>query len=230
MFDNIKINVYSFIFLICYHYIISFCHKSFPSFHHAHRTWLYSAEPYLMFDSLSFQLSLLRTKLHSIRIWFLMNLSANPNIFSLSTCVDILCYDYRINNSIPAMLVFVLTSGCNSNCIAFLQLNWLSVDQHHILFQIHELINFFMTMKLSYKSKMIVWYMVHLYSPVCRQVFHFAQNNMFHWVDLSADPNRASLSTWVIGFHVITLDNSNQQSCFKPSRGRPNYFFRFHSQ
>ena len=171
-----------------------------------------------------------KTQLAQLEFDFVNDSVSELKYISLSTCVNIFCYDYRINISIPAMLVFVLTSGCNSNCIAFLQLNWLSVDQHHILFQIHELINFFMTMKLSSKSKMIVWYMVHLYSPVCRQVFHFAQNNMFHWVDLSADPNRASLSTWVIGFHVITLDNSNQQSCFKPSRGRPNYFFRFHSQ
>ena len=33
----------------------------------------------------------------------------------------------------PAMLVFVLTSGYNSHCITFLELNWLSVDLRHIL-------------------------------------------------------------------------------------------------
>ena len=36
---------------------------------------------------------------------------SNPNTFSLSTCVNLLCYDYRLKISIPAMLVFVLTSG-----------------------------------------------------------------------------------------------------------------------
>ena len=134
MFDNIKINVYCFIFFICYYYIISFCHKYFPSLHHANRTWLYSEETCLMFDSLSLWPSLLRTKLHSIKIWFLMNLSANQNLFSLSTCINVLCYEYIFNNSIPAMLVHILTSGCNSNCITFFvfELNWLLVDQNHI--------------------------------------------------------------------------------------------------
>mgnify|MGYP006147368567 CR=1 FL=1 len=131
MFDNIKINDYSFFDLpLLYYFLLS---QIFPFLPSCPQNLAILSRTILIVWQLIIPTFLLRTKLHSIRIWFLMNLSANPNIFSLSTCGKILCYDYRINNSIPAMLVFVLTSGCNSNCITFLELNWLSVDQRHIL-------------------------------------------------------------------------------------------------
>ena len=86
------------------------------SLHHAKRTWLYSAEPHLMFDSLSFQPSLLQTKLDSIRIWFLNNLSVNQNIyfhFSYALLVFVMITNLS-KNSILAILVLVSKSGCTS--------------------------------------------------------------------------------------------------------------------
>ena len=112
-------------------------------------------------------------------------------------------------------------------------------------FQIDKLINFVTTIELSYKSKRILCFIAHSYSPICRQVFHFVQNNnisavliirkkleLFHLVaELSADPNRVLLlSIWIISFHDMTLDYPTQQSCFQPSQHRPDYFIWFNSQ
>ena len=95
--------------------------------------------------------------------------------------------------------------------------------------------------KLSYKSKRIIFlWPMHSYYPICRQVFHRAQTNIFalfgkfflllYWVELSGEPNRVSLSIWIIIFHDVTFDYPTQQSCYKPSQHSPNYFIWFNSQ
>ena len=47
-----------------------------------------------------------------------------------------------------------------------------------------------------------------------------------YWVELSADPNRVSLSIcWIISLHDMTLDYPSQQSSFQPSQSRSKYLY-----